>query len=236
MKNLFIIKTGTTFEAVTRSLGDFEDWIKRNIGVLPEAVRVVNAADNPTFPVPAEMSGAVITGSHAMVTEETQWSLNLERWVTRTVKAGIPLLGICYGHQLLAKAMGGTVGYHPKGMEIGTTQATLTRDAKDDPLFRDLPSGLNIHTSHSQTVLRLPEGAVLLAKNDWEPHHAFRIGENAWGVQFHPEYDRRIMAAYVAQLSDAARSEGKNLDRILDGLADTPESLRVLNRFGRLCR
>ena len=69
--------------------------------------------------------------------------------------------GICYGHQLLADALGGTVDYNLLGPERGTTEVTLLKAASTDPLFGGLPQTIEVHVSHSQLVLRLPSDALL---------------------------------------------------------------------------
>ena len=76
---------------------------------------------------------------------------------------GLPLLGICYGHQLLAHALGGEVAYNPAGRESGTVHIDLHPHAQDDPLFSALPLKFTAHATHVQTVARPPEGATVLA-------------------------------------------------------------------------
>jgi GMP synthase (glutamine-hydrolysing) len=155
------------------------------------------------------------------------------------IESGVPVLGICYGHQLLARAMGGEVDYHPKGLEIGTTwveqvQVGADQAGDSDLLFRGLPKTFTAHVCHSQTVVRLPSGAVRLAKNDFEPNHAFRIGRSAWGVQFHPEYDIAVMSAYARNMETLITTSGLDLSKILEQIQATPTALEILGRFSRL--
>jgi GMP synthase (glutamine-hydrolysing) len=232
---ILIVKTGDTFADLIGSYGDFEEWIRRGLGVGKDQVRVVNAPAFEFLPEPGAFSGAVIAGSHAMVTQNLDWSLAVEAWLAPVVAAGVPVLGICYGHQLLAKAMGGKVDFHPAGLEIGTTPITLTADALSDPLLQGLPPAFNAHTCHSQTVLALPPGAVLLAENTHEPHHAFRIGNVAWGVQFHPEYSPAIMTGYIRNMSPVIQALGKNPAQVQQQVIETPEAGQVLVRFAGLC-
>jgi GMP synthase (glutamine-hydrolysing) len=233
---IVIVKTGDTFADLIGSFGDFENWIRQGLGVGDNHVRVVNAPAFEPLPDPGTFSGAVITGSHAMVTRNLDWSLALEAWLLPVVTAGVPVLGICYGHQLLAKAMGGRVDFHPEGLEIGTTPISLTGDALSDPLFQGLPPVFNAHTCHSQTVLALPPGAVILAENAHDPHHAFRLGRAAWGIQFHPEYTPDIMAGYIRNMSPMIQALGKNPAQVQQQVSDTPEAGRLLARFAGLCR
>lgn len=233
---ILIVKTGDTFADLIGSVGDFEDWIRQGLGVGENHVRVVDAPAFEPLPDPGTFSGAVIAGSHAMVTQNLDWSLAVEAWLVPVVTAGVPVLGICYGHQLLAKAMGGKVDFHPGGLEIGTNPITLTANALSDPLLQGLPRVFNAHTCHSQTVLALPPGAVLLAKNTHDPHHAFRLGRAAWGVQFHPEYTPDIMTGYIRNMSPVIQALGKDPAEVQQQMIDTPEAAQVLTRFAGLCR
>lgn len=171
-----------------------------------------------------------------MVTDESAWSLKLEAWVPELVDAGIPLLGICYGHQVMARALGGRVDYQPMGLEIGTKKISCSSDYVSDPLFSGLPGEFKAHVTHSQTVVQPPPSAVVLAKNSFEAPHALRMGKAAWGVQFHPEYTPSIMKAYLEQLSGAVKESGQNPYGLMDRVEKTPESALVLARFAALAR
>lgn len=195
---------------------------------------VLDAEHGAELPEAADCAGVVVTGSHSMVTEGLPWSAGLEKWIPSLVEADVPFLGICYGHQLLARAAGGEVGFHPRGMEIGTVEVHLLPDCADDPLFRSLPRRFAVHASHSQTVLRLPPRAVRLAANEYEPNHAFRVGGSAWGVQFHPEYDVCIMRSYIVEQADELTSTGFNVGELLDAVGETPFAALVPGNFTRV--
>lgn len=186
MPPLLIAKTGQTLQDCAVRCGDFEDWFVRGLGLAASKVQVVHLPDGDRLPPYRAARGIVITGSHAMVTDRDPWSEDLAGWVAEAVPMGMPILGVCYGHQLLAHALGGEVDDHPAGPEVGTVPVRLNPAARTDPLLAGLPEAFYVHATHAQSVLRLPEQAVHLAGNDYEPHHAFRVGERAWGVQFHP--------------------------------------------------
>jgi GMP synthase (glutamine-hydrolysing) len=169
-----------------------------------------------------------------MVTDDLPWSVAIERWIPSLLAAGVPFLGICYGHQLLARAAGGEVGFHPRGKEIGTVVVNCLPVAANDRLFQQLPASFAAHVTHAQTVLRLPPGALRLAANEHEPNHAFSLGESAWGVQFHPEYTPDIMRAYVREQAGELAAAGMEAERLLQAVAPTPEAGALLGRFARL--
>jgi GMP synthase-like glutamine amidotransferase len=102
------------------------------------------------------------------------------------LRAGIPTLGICLGAQLLAVAAGGSVSRNRYGPEIGWAPIHLAPPCQDDRLFADLPATLTVLHWHGET-LDLPPGSQLLMSSDAYPNQAFRIGDVAWGVQFHLE-------------------------------------------------
>ncbi len=233
-KRLYIIKAGTTFPETARQFGDFDQWTASALGMPESNIAVVNAERGDALPLANDCAGVVITGSHAMVTEKRPWSVAIEKWLPLLLAKRIPILGICYGHQLLAQAAGGEVGFHPQGKEIGTVEVSLDACAADDPLFSALPSRFATHVTHAQTVLQLPKDAKVLAANDFEPHQAFRLGHCAWGVQFHPEYHADIMRSYIEQQAEELLASGWDVAAMLSAVQETPIAAEILQRFGKL--
>jgi GMP synthase (glutamine-hydrolysing) len=231
---LCILKAGATFAAAARHFGDFEHWLAHGLMLPEQALRVIDLRAPAPLPAPRACAGAIMTGSHAMVTERAAWMLRAAEWLRALLAARRPYLGICFGHQLLAQALGGHVDYHPRGREIGTVDILLQPASGDDPLFRHLPARFRAHAVHAQTVLQLPPGAVHLAGNAFERHHAFRVGERAWGIQFHPEFQRAHMHAYVDEFAPRLRAAGQDVAAIRAGVAETPEAAALLRHFARL--
>ncbi|MCC5857113.1 MAG: glutamine amidotransferase [Ectothiorhodospiraceae bacterium] len=230
MPRLVLIKTGSTYPAICSEHGDFEQWFLR---ALPAnaAVGVVNVAAGQDPGVPADWDGVLVTGSPAMVTDREPWSERTAAWLARAVDQDVPVLAVCYGHHLLAHAMGGVAGYRAQGRESGTFGVQLLPEAASDPLFGSLPPGFPAHLTHAQSVLSLPPDAVLLARSDGEPHQAFRLGRHAWGVQFHPEFDATIMRAYLQQQTPALAKEGQAPGVLLAQVREAPEATGLLARF-----
>lgn len=101
----------------------------------------------------------------------------------------IPILGICFGHQLIAEALGARVKYAPDQAEVGVTQIKLTKDGEKDPFFTNSPKVFNVIEGHKDAVLTLPQNAIHLAFSKKCKIQAFRFGKMIYGVQFHPELE-----------------------------------------------
>jgi GMP synthase (glutamine-hydrolysing) len=227
-----ILETGQPVESMRRHRG-FPHWIRVAAGLPADAAVVVNVQAGEALPSREGFAGTIVTGSGAMVTDRDDWSEASAAWLRDAAHAGMPLLGICYGHQLIAHALGGEVGWHPAGREMGTVELELHADAAHDPLFAGLPAQFAAQATHLQTVLRTPDGATVLARSVHDACHAFRWGDHAWGVQFHPEFSTTHMRGYVRARRDALRGEGRCPHKVAREVSATPHARRVLRHFVR---
>jgi GMP synthase-like glutamine amidotransferase len=146
------------------------------------------------------IDGVVVLGGSpaAWEDERAPWLPPTRALMARAVDEAVPLLGLCLGAQLLALATGGRVERGTAGLETGLSRITPTAHAAGDPLMAALPAdGYPGPQGHQDAVTELPAGAVLLATGELYPHQVFRVGEAAWGLQYHPEVTAENFAGWV---------------------------------------
>src|SRR5262249_54178961 len=151
----------------------------------------------------------IITGSISSVTERAPWMLRAEAYIREIAAAETPLLGICFGHQLMAQALGGEVQKNPRGREMGTVELSV---ADDDPLFDGLPRSIPVNATHVDSAVTLPPGARVLARTALEDHAVVAFGPAARGVQLHPEIDGAVMRGYIGVRRPILLEEGFDAD------------------------
>ena len=230
-----ILETGQPVASMRRH-GGFPHWIRVAAGLSADEAVVARIERGDPLPRRDGFAGVIVTGSAAMVTERRDWSERAADWLREAAHEDLPLFGICYGHQLLAHALGGEVGDNPAGREMGTIALELDPQAGDDPLFAGLPGRFQAQATHLQTVLRAPAGATVLARSPQDACHAFRWGRSVWGVQFHPEFSATHMRGYVSARRDALAGEGRCARQLAGGVRAAPHARKVLRRFVRHVR
>jgi len=186
-------------------------WINE-VGV---DVEVIHAYLGETVPssLPAQYSGAITMGGYMGANDDVEfpWLTDARSMMKDLVANDIPFFGICLGGQLLATAVDGKVGPTPVP-EIGVASFRVTSDAAQDAVFGYLAGKEVIAAEwHKDYITDLPDEAVVLAGNDVCPVQAFRIGENVYGVQFHPEIDSEIFSSWAATDDELAK-----LDHTID--------------------
>lgn len=225
-----ILETGQPAPQLRR-FGGFPHWIRVAAGLHRDHAVVLDVEKGAALPPHEGFAGVLVTGSGAMVTERADWSEASAAWLRDAAHAGVPLFGICYGHQLLAHALGGEVGWHPAGREMGTVEIERLPASDDDALFGNRPRRFAAQATHLQSVLRAPDGATVLARSDHDACHAFRWGASTWGVQFHPEFSTEHMRGYIRARAAALRGEGRCPVATRDEVKAAPQARRVLRSF-----
>ena len=189
-------------------------------------VRRVHAGDT----IPHDASGydgvVVMGGPMSAVSDEGFPTRRTELLLLADALAlGTPTLGVCLGAQLLALAAGATVQPGAHGLEIGWAPIELSSDVAADRLFSGLPRHIEVLHWHGDTY-ELPRGSVHLARSTRYGNQAFRVGETAWGLQFHLEVTTDAVDAFVAAFGDEAVHAPGGADAILDATPHALDSLR----------
>ncbi|MGZ4590451.1 MAG: type 1 glutamine amidotransferase [Actinomycetes bacterium] len=155
--------------------------------------------------VPERVAGAglVVLGGHmgALDDDDHPWLPVVRSLLARSVREGVPVLGICLGAQLLAAGCGGRVEVGARGIEAGVVDVRWRAEAAYDALVAGLPAPFPGPSMHRDAVTALPPGAIWLGETDAYPHQVFRVGDCAWGVQFHPEVSLASFAAWRERVS-----------------------------------
>jgi GMP synthase (glutamine-hydrolysing) len=226
MRRVLILQAGSTDPGVVARFGDYPAWFTRWLAPRVE-VRVSRPYEE-RLPSLALHHAVVMTGSPRSVTEPEPWMDDAAAYLLDAARSR-PVLGVCFGHQLIARALGGRVERNPRGREAGTTEVRLTEAGRRDALFSRIPTPFAVHQTHEDHVPELPPGATLLAENEHSPVQAYGVRESIRCVQFHPEFD----AARSRALNEGRRAR---LDvqapggsyAVLGSIRETPHGERLL--------
>jgi GMP synthase (glutamine-hydrolysing) len=235
-KSIVIVKTGEPVPTVRDRRGHFADLIQQAIGRDWEGGYEVVDVTESDPPPPDSAAAFVITGSAASVPDRSPWMQRTEAWLRGVVEHGTPTFGICFGHQILAQALGGEVQKNPRGREMGTVlverlPSPPTRP-EPAPIFAGLPERFLAQVTHVDSVVRLPKGAEALARSEREEYQAIRFSETCYGVQFHPEMDAEVMRAYVEARRAVLAAEGFRVEEMLAAIHEVPAA-QTLRSFVR---
>jgi GMP synthase (glutamine-hydrolysing) len=160
------------------------------------------------LPETFQFDACVVTGSRASVYWDEPWIGELKSYVGDAIETGMPMLGVCYGHQLLADVLGGRIEDMGE-YEIG--YRTVEHDGENE-LLEGVDEDFTVFTTHSDHVSEAPPGAEVFAKNDYGIH-GFRK-DNVFAVQFHPEYDMET----AADVTSGKDLPDERIQRVLDGI------------------
>ena len=195
------------------------------LGIDLDVRRGHDGHDIPLTVDPTEHQGVVVLGGYMGADDDDEhgWLTHtkaLLRWAVET--DAVPVLGICLGHQLMASALGGRVGRNPAGRALGMTPVGLTVEGRGEPLLEGT-DGAEAIQYNDDVVLEIPSGATILARTADGAPQAIRYGRRVWGVQFHPEVEPEIFAAWSevpAAAAAAARAAEPTLRHTWRACAD----------------
>lgn len=177
-----ILRAGRVPDALAQH-GDYDAMFRRLLDGRGFAFRSWAALEGDLPSAPDQMDGWLITGSRHGVYEDLDWIAPLEGFVRGAYDAGVPVVGICFGHQLLARALGGQVRKFAGGWSVALTP-------HDD--------GSQLMTWHQDQVIAPPPGAVTLASTGHCRHAVLAYGDRALGIQAHPEYGPDFLDGLLA--------------------------------------
>lgn len=226
LPHITILMAGQTLPPIRDMYGDFDSWFQTR-PEQPAGYTVHYLYRDHTLPEPQESDGWIITGSPDSVNDPLDWLPGVRKQLTAAVEQGHPILGVCFGHQLLAQSMGAKVEMNRKGWELGSATIQLTTDGLGSELFEGMDEVLDVYQTHHDVVTELPEGAKILATNEMGIQ-AIGLGERIFGVQFHPEFTPGIAGMYVELRSEIQRGSIADIEK------SENHSPKVLDNFIRM--
>jgi GMP synthase (glutamine-hydrolysing) len=171
--------------------GDYEEMFGRLFEDYEDVELVVYDAIEGEMPEsPRDCDAWLTTGSRYSVNDDLPWIRELEEFVRRVADSGVPFVGICFGHQLIARALGGTVVKSDRGWGVGVKEVQLVDSAIEG-------STVALLNSHQDQVERLPEGATVLGWNEHCPVSVMGVGPSVLGIQGHPEMEPALVEALL---------------------------------------
>lgn len=205
-----ILQTGHAPETLAERTGDYDAIFSNMLGGHGLEFDAYAVVDN-IFPESAHAAqGWLITGSKHGAYEDHDWIAPLEALVREIHSAGLPLIGVCFGHQIIAQALGGRVEKFDKGWAVGRTEYVV-----GDKRWL-------LNAWHQDQVTKLPDGATVLGGNAFCENAVIAYGDRIWTIQPHPEFDSAFVEGLITQ-----RGRGVVPDDLLDAALtrnDTPDN------------
>jgi len=212
MMRIGILQTGHAPDELQPDHGDYDLFFRRLLGENRFEYQTFAVVDDVFPSGPDVVDGWLITGSKFSVNDQDEWIGKLEDFVREIHASGMPLVGICFGHQMIAKALGGVVDRSPDGWTAGPTE--YARD--------DLGRSQTMLAWHQDQVLQKPEGAKVLATSQFCPFAILRYGDTVLSYQAHPEFSADFVKGLVTYRG------GSLPDMVRDNVANASDD--VVNR------
>jgi len=229
-----ILETGRPPAALRDRHSDYPTMFRALLAPVDPALRfeTVAVVDGAAPPAPREADAFLITGSPAGVYEDHAWIAPLEAHIRAAADAGVPQIGICFGHQVMAQAFGGRVAKSDKGWGVGRH----TYEVVDAPVWMDpAPQRFALAASHQDQVIEAPPGARVLARSAHTDYAALAYAQGpAVSFQGHPEMTASFTADLVA--SRRGRIPDAIVDDALASLADPLDAAAVATWMARFIR
>lgn len=225
-KTIGILVTGHSPEELTGEYGNYADMFKRLLGKFEFRFKTYFVVDGAFPESPNEVDGWLLTGSKFGVYEDHDWIRKLEDFIRRVHAAGVPMVGICFGHQVMAKALGGHVEKFKGGWSAGPVTYKRSDTGEEQVLL----------AWHQDQVIRVPEGAEVVGKTDRCENAVIRYGD--WGLSYqpHPEFSpgffEGLASARRSAIPDSLFEEVKSVETSIstDCVADEIGSFLARDR------
>jgi len=192
---LLIISAGPGMDEIRNIYGHAIDWISSFLTDSFLDIDINHIYKNENFDH-SKYDAWIITGSASSVMDNNQWISNLKDKIKYGYDNSIPILGICFGHQIISSALGGKVEKNKKGWELGAFKINFNKQGKNNLLFKNIDFSDYFYFSHEDIVSVLPQDAIELASNNMGLQ-SYSINNKIYGVQFHPEFSIEIAQKYV---------------------------------------
>ena len=222
MSRALLLVTG---EAPAGCPATYPEVFQRLTDVRLEVVDLRTAREHDRLLALDDVSAVIVTGSAAMVDEDTEWMRYGARVLRAVLEREVALLAVCFGHQLLARAVGAEVSVNPAGRAFGTQRVTI------DLGLPFLPRGdLEVQVAHRDVIIS-PGPLEVIGGAPHDDHHVVRAGPRAFGLQFHPEFDAEFSRGVIDARRAILDDEGLDADALRAAVRPTERAARVVTDF-----
>ena len=195
MKTISVMVAGQTSNCIKSKVGSKRIWYKDVLSSFPFEIQFYDIFNNESISMEND-DAWIITGSEFSVYDNLDWLNNFKIKLLEAINMKKPILGICFGHQLLADVLGGAVKKNNLGWEVGYAPIQLSPFGQNSKLFNNFPNLFFAAETHQDIVEKLNKKCKLLAFNDMGIQ-AFSYEKHIYGVQFHPEFNENILDSYI---------------------------------------
>ena len=226
MKKIVILSAGAGLPEIVGKYGHSSQWIPSILSNHNVEFVLRNLYEEDTCYL-EDGDAWIVSGSKYSVYDDIKWIKKAISFLALLIKEKKPILGICFGHQLIAKALGADVIKNPLGWELGSYMISLTEKGSKNKLFRSFSNREIVYESHQDIIENIPDSMDVLAYSD-KSVQSFQCNNNIYGVQFHPEFSWEI----TRMLMDLRIKKGVSVDN--NHLEKSNNGYKILHNFIKL--